>query len=171
MKTLQTNRIEIIPLNKQDFSEIIKMYLEPDSNKYIRPLQGKTETEFLQFLEKKLSTNQSLKGLGFWTCRLKSNGNFIGTCNLNPFFETERIQIGCHLSSHYWNKGYAFEILQEIVKHGTEDLKLKDLYGFFEPENSTSGKLMNKLSFEFLGKEKHFGIELNVHKYASNKLD
>ncbi len=166
MKTLNSQRVQITPLRKQDFSEIIEMYLEPDSNKYIRPLQTKSEEEFLKFLQKKLQTNRSLEGLGFWTCRLHETGKFIGTGNLNPFFETDRIQLGCHLKSEFWNQGFAFEVLQALLEYGTSTLHLPIIYGFFEVENIGSQKLLKKLGFEFLAIENHFDIDLQVHSYT-----
>ncbi len=164
MKTLITKRLTIQALSKQDFSEIVEMYLEPDSNKYIRPLKGKTEKEYYTFLEKKLETNKTLKGQGFWICRSAKTGEFIGTCNLNPFFETNRIQIGCHLGMHYWNMGYASEIMQELIRYGNQDLDLTELYGFFEAENIASGKLLQKNGFHFFRNESHFDISLVVYR-------
>ncbi len=156
--------MKISPLSKEDFSDILEMYNEPDSNKYIRPLWNKTEAEFIQFFEKKLMQNKIENGLGFWVARQIPSGEFIGTANLNFFFNTERIQVGCHLSNRFWNKGFATTILKELLNHGFKDKQLPKIYAFFEADNIASKKALIKLGFIRLAEERHFDVDLQVYK-------
>ncbi|TXC75642.1 GNAT family N-acetyltransferase [Luteibaculum oceani] len=64
-----TERCIVKPLQKEDFPEILEMYQELDSNKYVPPLKDKTPEEHLAFLELKIGNNE--KELGFWTARKK----------------------------------------------------------------------------------------------------
>ena len=45
MLTLQTERTILTPLKEEDFKDIVQMYLEPDSNKFIPPLQDKNAAQ------------------------------------------------------------------------------------------------------------------------------
>ena len=96
LPTLHTTRTILEPLTVQDFEEILAMYAEKDSNKFIEPLKDTSRDVQLSFLEKKIKTNQNKNGLGFWTIRLK-DGQFIGTANLNLFEMLGKVHIGIHL--------------------------------------------------------------------------
>ena len=61
---IYTERTISKPLTKEDISTLIAMYVEPDSNKYIKPLRGKTTRYFNYFLNTKLAQNKNT--VGFW---------------------------------------------------------------------------------------------------------
>jgi len=58
MQTLHTKRTTLTPLKQEDFQDIIQIYLEPDSNKFIPPLQNKSAEEYQVFLQKKDTQKQ-----------------------------------------------------------------------------------------------------------------
>ena len=86
---LETTRTTITPLAKSDIPEIMEMYHEPDSNKFIPPLLDKNEDYYIDFLNKKIEYNKN--EIGFWTVRHTTDNAFIGTVNLNQFADTELV--------------------------------------------------------------------------------
>jgi len=92
--TLATARTISTPLVKEDFDTLIEMYLEPDSNKYIKPLNDKSREFYLDFLNEKLSQNEI--AIGFWGVRSSTTNAIIGTTNLNFFEPIGAYHIGCH---------------------------------------------------------------------------
>jgi len=163
--TLFTKRTIIEPLIEKDISNVIGMYMEPDSFKYVKPFAGKSENFYTEFLKKKISTN--IGEIEFWTVREKANNEFIGTVNLNQFASTSMTQIGCHLKRKYWNNGYASELLAEILDYGINERKLREIYGIFEEENTASRKLLEKMDFKHFEKRIILDTEVSIHKYCA----
>lgn len=142
---LHTERTILRPLSKNDFDDVLGMYHEPDSNKYIPHLSGLSDEAYCAFLHSKIEAN----GLqvGFWAVRDRWNGQFIGTVNLNTYRDSSLSHIGCHLSRKFWNQGFAFELLSVLRNYGIEDLKLPHIHGIFSPDHRISQALMLKLGF------------------------
>lgn len=142
---IETERCFCEALSEKDFKEVLDMYQEDDSNKYIAPLLNKSQDFYQEFLEKKIRLNKIQAS--FWTVRSKAEGTFIGTINLNQFAQTGLIHIGCHLSRNFWQQGYASELMEALLKYGFEERKLRCIHGVFEKENTVSQRLLEKLGF------------------------
>ena len=161
--TLRTERTTIIPLSESDIPEILEMYLEPDSFKFISPHKDKSKKYYQVFLQGKLEANK--KALGFWSVRLADTNEFLGTVNLNQFKDAEMTHIGCHLKNDVWNKGFATELMKELMKYGFEGRNLKAIYGIVEESNIISAKLMKRLGFDFLEEIMDKEVKLNIYRY------
>ena len=162
---LTTKRTIIKPLIEKDIPNVISMYKEADSFKYVKPFAGKSDDFYTDFLKKKIESN--INEVGFWTVCEKENNEFIGTVNLNQFASTSMTQIGCHLKRKFWNNGYASELLKEILGYGIEERKLCEIYGIFEEEHIVSRKLLEKLHFEHFEKKTILNTKVNIHKYCA----
>lgn len=65
---MHTQRTILTPLSRSDFDDVLKMYSEPDTFKYIAPLLGKTKEEYINFLESRIAQIKS--GVGYhWAVR------------------------------------------------------------------------------------------------------
>ena len=160
--TLYTERTTIIPLIESDIPEILEMYLEPDSFKFISPHKDKSKEYYQSFLKGKLAANK--KALGFWSVRLNATNEFVGTVNLNQFQDSGITHIGCHLKSAAWNKGFATELMKELMKYGFEVRNLKVIHGIVEEDNIISAKLMKRLGFDFLEEIMDKEVKLNIYR-------
>jgi len=135
-------------LTKDDYTEVLLMYEEPDTFKYIAPLQNKSRDELINFLDSRIA--QVNKGIGYhWVVRLKEDGKFIGLMNLNPIGNSDKIQVGFQLRRKYWNKGFATEVTKRVLEFGVEEAGLKVIYGVFNKRNIVSKKIFERFGFEF----------------------
>ena len=159
---LYTERTTIIPLIESDIPEILEMYLEPDSFKFISPHKDKSKEYYQSFLQGKLAANK--KALGFWSVRLNATNEFVGTVNLNQFQDSEITHIGCHLKSAAWNEGFATELMKELIKYGFEVRNLKAIHGIVEEYNIISAKLMKRLGFDFIEEIIDKKVKLNIYR-------
>jgi ribosomal-protein-alanine N-acetyltransferase len=164
---LSTQRTTILPIQEKDIPDILEMYIEPDSFKYIGPLANKTVTFYTEFLQKKITTNKT--EVGFWVVREKKNNSFIGTVNLNQFQDSVMTHIGCHLKSEHWNKGYAKELVKELLNYGTSNRKLEEIFGVFDVDNTVSRKLLEGLGFKPFEKRQIQDKEVNIYRYCSTE--
>ncbi|WP_107039650.1 GNAT family N-acetyltransferase [Brumimicrobium mesophilum] len=162
---LYTDRTFIKPIHKLDIPEIIKMYNEPDSFKYVKQYEGKSDEFYTTFLENKIAVNA--KNLGFWSVRGKKNNEFIGTINLNQFSDTAMTHIGCHLKREFWNKGYATELLTELLNYAVTERKLKEVFGITDENNLVSKKLLKKLNFKEFEKRTILESKVVIYRYLN----
>ncbi len=166
---MQSERTILKTLSKDDYTEVLIMYDEPDTFKYIAPLQNLSRDEYIAFLDSRIVQNNS--GVGYhWAVRLKENKTFIGLMNLNPIGTTDRIQIGFQLRRKYWNQGFATELTARVLEFGINEAGIKEIYGVFNKENLASGKIFKKLGFEFVEDKKINGedIPIEIWKYRAD---
>lgn len=165
---LFTERTILTPLSKADFNEILAMYQEPGTAKFIAPLRDKDETFLRSFLEGKIEANSN--EVGFWVAREKATNNFIGTGNLNQFSLRDLIHVGCHLSRMYWGEGYGFEVMNRLKNYGIEERKLAVIHGLVEEEHTVSKALMVKMGFALV-EQFDAGVTLNVYRFNAPSLE
>jgi len=145
---METERTKLSTITRQDFDEILEMYAEPDTFKYIEPAQNKTREEYIDFLLSRIE--QVDMGVGYhWVVREKGNSNFIGLMNLNMIRESDKIQVGFQLKRAYWGQGYATEITRAVMDFGIKEAGLRVIYGVFDKRNIASRKIFVKLGFEY----------------------
>ena len=143
---MQTERTILKTLSKADFSDVLKMYSEPDTFKYIVPARDKSRDWYLQFLESRI--DQVKNGIGYhWVVRSNEHNEFIGLMNLNPIGNTARIQVGFQLKRKFWNQGYASELTHTVLEFGFTEAKLKTIYGVFNTDNLASARIFRKFGF------------------------
>ena len=144
---LNTKRTVISPIAEKDIPAIMVMYREPDTFKYVKPQENKSNKFYHDFLRNKIKLNT--EEIGFWCVYSCDNNEFVGTVNLNQFADTEMIQIGCHLKRQFWNKGYATELLDRLFDYAINERGLTEVYGVFVDHNKISQRLLEKLGFTF----------------------
>ncbi|MBD3637159.1 MAG: GNAT family N-acetyltransferase [Crocinitomicaceae bacterium] len=164
MHEMLTERTRIVPYSEEHIPDIIRMFQEPDSNKFIRPLQGKTPQEWEQRLRSNIFKNQQL--LQIWSVYHLENGDFVGTLNLNKFASTDIDQLGLHLTVKYWGQGYGYELCQKILDYAVQVRQLKEVHWIFEAGHTASKNLALKLGFKPFKEmmDEEFGCELYLYK-------
>ena len=145
---METERTILRYITQEDFEEILEMYGEPDTFKYIAPALNKTREWYINFLQTRI--DQVTNGSGYhWVARSKENNEFMGLMNLNPIAGTDKVQVGFQLRREYWNQGYASELTKRVLEFGFDDTGLRVIYGVFDKENTASLKIFQKFGFEF----------------------
>lgn len=160
---MQTDRTYIIPMLRKHFPDILEMYFEKDSWKYISPHDGKDLDYYTQFLEGKLDANK--KEVGVWSVYHR-NGEFIGTVNLNQFMNEPIKHMGVHLSNKFWGKGYGKELMQRLLQYALEELIMEEVYAILVPDNNASKRIFLGLGFYLKERREVNGelLEFYVHK-------
>jgi len=83
---------------------------------------------------------------------LKETGELIGSVGYwddEEDGETE-YSIDFDFNPRFWHKGYAFEAAKEVVRHLTEDLHVKEIWGDCDERNIASSNLLERLGFELI---------------------
>jgi RimJ/RimL family protein N-acetyltransferase len=108
-----------------------------------------TPEEIQQRLEIEISHEKRFH-LQYWPIFLLETDTFVGCCGLRPY-DTEKgiMEIGVHICSEHWRKGYAVEAVKAVIKYAFENKSASGLFAGHNPKNEISKILLNKLGFQF----------------------
>jgi len=80
---------------------------------------------------------------------LKDTGKLLGKVMLfNYEKESRRAEIGFGVSRHFWGKGIVFEAASALIDYAFNTLCLRRIEAEIDPENTASGKALERLGFE-----------------------
>lgn len=150
--SLSTDRLVLDDLRPDDSELVYRHFSNSDVVEYY-------DLEALTNMDQAVSLIRLFKkrfddGLGIrWAIRLKSSGNFVGTCGFNSWNTRMKSSvIGYDISREYWGNGYATEALREIVKFGFSGAlpcgMLNRVQGDTVPGNGASEAVLKKLGFK-----------------------
>lgn len=133
--TLTTARLEMVPLGREHGDFLYQLDSNPDVMKYIgygKPLTAEESGIVLNHL---LDTAMPGSGLGTWAGF--AGGEFVGWWVLAPSQSDdtppkllqERTIFGFRIAPNFWGKGFAKEGSRELLKHGFQDLGVKEVFG------------------------------------------
>lgn len=124
--------------------------------------RGPLSREQVEFrLHQEIAT-QSKHGVQYWPIFLLESGEHIGCAGLRPYDAHKNIlEIGFHIRSNHWRKGYASEAAKTVMEYAFTTLKIKGLFAGHNPKNQGSRNLLNKLGFNYIHDEfyKPTGLE------------
>lgn len=165
MRTLDTERLQLRAFSPSDLEELALLHGEPSFWYY--PLRrGQTRAETKAFLDRVIA-GYELEQHGLGAVVEKKSGKLAGWAGLaTPHFLPEvlpAVEVGWRLGEAFRQKGYATEAGAAFVRHGFADLELERIISIFEPRNSPSGHVMDKLGFTLERITTHPGREIRLH--------
>lgn len=89
-------------------------------------------------------------GVQYWPVFLLDNGAHVGCCGLRPYDPVARVyELGFHICSHCWRRGYAYEAARAVIAHAFGTLDASGLFAGHHPRNRASRQLLTRLGFQF----------------------
>ena len=144
---LETERLQLRRVAKEDVNEIFELQSNEQTMKYIpRPL-AKTKEDALghiAMIDEKIENNEGIN----WAITLKNSPKLIGIIghySIKP--EHYRAEMGYMLLPEYHGKGIITEAIKEVIKYGFEIMKLHSIEAIIDPENFASAKVLQKNGF------------------------
>lgn len=134
---LDTKRLYLREMDQGDFSSLCEI-LQDEKTMYA--YEGAfSDGEVQQWLDRQLSRYQQW-GFGLWAVVLKETGKMIGQCGLTmqPWKESEVLEIGYLLNRSYWHKGYAAEAAEACKKYAFDVLKAEEVCSIIRDTNTAS---------------------------------
>ncbi|MCT4625167.1 MAG: GNAT family N-acetyltransferase [Schleiferiaceae bacterium] len=141
--------VQLQLLKQSDYSMVLEMFREPDTFKYIKPLQGKSKEFYLEFLNRKSTEIELGKGY-YWL--LMFSGEMAGAINFTPIPNTDQMQLGWQIKRDHQRKGLAFEGARRAMEFALNKTDVDPIYVVFNPENVASQKIAEKLGFTLFEK-------------------
>ena len=150
---LETERLLLRRVDKNDLKEVFALRSNPETMKYIpRPLVTTDEEALahIAMIESKIESNEGINWAITYKGDLKLIG-IIGHYRIKP--EHYRAEIGYMILPEFNGMGIVTEAVQEVVKYGFEVMKLHSIEAVIDPDNLGSAKVLEKNNFK---KEAHF---------------
>ncbi len=144
---LETERLYLRRVSKEDVNEIFALRSNKETMKYIpRPL-AKTNEDILEHIatiDSKIENNEGIN----WAITLKNNPKLIGIIGhfrIKP--EHFRAEIGYMLLPEYHGKGIIVEAIKETLNYAFQTMKLHSIEAIIDPENYASERVLQKSGF------------------------
>ena len=123
--------------------------------------RGRLSREHVQERLARELANEREMGIQYWPFFLREAGDFVGCAGLKPYDVARGLyEMGFHLRSAYWGRGYATEAGCAVIEHAFGTLKPTALLAGHNPRNHASKRVLEKLGFTYLRDERFAGTGL-----------
>lgn len=140
---LETERLYLREMNQDDFDSLCKILQD---EKVMYAYEGAfSDAEVHEWLNRQIARYHKW-GFGLWAVMLKENDELIGQCGLTmqPWKNTEVLEIGYLFQHRYWHKGYATEAAQACKTYAFETLHAAEVCSIIRDTNIPSQKVAIK---------------------------
>jgi RimJ/RimL family protein N-acetyltransferase len=105
-------------------------------------------------------------GVQYWPIFLLDTNEHIGCCGLRPYDLSQKVfEIGFHIRSSQWRRGYAREAAVAVIDYAFSTLKLNGLFAGHNPNNKASRLLLGQIGFHYTHDEYYTPTGLNHPSY------
>ncbi len=164
---LETKRLYLREMNQGDFNSLCKILQDEDT---MYAYEGAfNDNEVQEWLDRQIYRYQKWK-FGLWAVILKETDDMIGQCGLTmqPWKETEVLEIGYLFNRSYWHKGYATEAARACKKYAFEVLDADEVCSIIRDTNIASQNVAIRNGMTRLDDwTKHYrGIDMPHYRYV-----
>jgi len=148
MKTLKTERLL---LTRWRISDVFDLYSYASNPNVGRPAGWPAHTSIWESF---LLIIRVLIPQGVYCIRPKGSGKAIGTISFSPDKHRPGIksmELGYSISEDYWGMGIMTEAVEEMLRHGFDDLWLDMVFVTTGPDNDRSQRVIEKCGFTYEG--------------------
>jgi len=137
----ETARCYIREMTANDMDALYEILTDEETSKYLPAKAGSREEE-LQKLISYVSCVYSFFGYGYWGVFSKETGELIGRAG---FKEGEfPLEAGYVIKRSHWGRGFATEILSELVRYAEEELGTTEIFANIHENNTASLRVAEK---------------------------
>ncbi len=164
---LETERLNLREMNQADFNSLCSI-LQDEETMYA--YEGAfSDSEVQEWLDRQLSRYQKWN-FGLWAVILKETDEMIGQCGLTmqPWKDTEVLEIGYLFNRSYWHKGYATEAAKACKKYAFEVLQEDEVCSIIRDTNIASQNVAVRNGMTITDSWiKHYrGIDMPHYRYV-----
>lgn len=146
---LKTQRLILRPMTVVDAESAFKNWTsDPEVSRFMRWAQHKSVADTREWLEseEKVLDSETIYNWGFV---LRETGELIGSGGLVFAEEKGLFELGYNIMRPLWGQGLATEAAQCIVDFARDVLGQKKLFCCHAKENPASGRVMQKVGFQY----------------------
>ena len=149
MTVLETERLSLRELTVDDAEFILTLLNEPSFLRYIGDKKVRNLDDARQYILNGPVASHERHGFGLNCVELRESHTPIGMCGLLKRDELPDPDIGFALLPDFWNKGFAFEAAEAVLKDARERLQIQRILAITSLDNDASINLLKRLGFRF----------------------
>lgn len=167
---LETERLYFREMNQGDFFSLCEI-LQDERTMYA--YEGAfSDQEVQEWLDRQLSRYEKWN-FGLWAVILKETDKMIGQCGLTmqPWKESEVLEIGYLFNRLYWHRGYATEAARACKKYAFETLGASEVCSIIRDTNLASQNVAVRNGMTKIDSwTKHYrGIDMPHDRYVARR--
>lgn len=164
---LETKRLYLREINQSDFDALCKILQDEDT---MYAYEGAfSDEEVQEWLDRQITRYQKWN-FGLWAVILKETNEMIGQCGLTmqPWKDTEVLEIGYLFNRDYWHKGYATEAAKVCKQYAFEVLEAEEVCSIIRDTNIASQNVAVRNGMVKRDSWiKHYrGVDMPHHRYV-----
>ena len=137
----ETSRCYICEMTAEDMDELYEILTEEETARYL-PVKAGSKAEELEKLVSYVSCVYSFFGYGYWGVFSKETGELIGRAGFKE--GVYPLEAGYVIKRSEWGKGYATEVLSELVRYAREELDCTEVIAKIDERNTASLRVAEK---------------------------
>lgn len=164
---VETERLYLRELNQNDFEALCKI-LKDEQTMYA--YEGAfCDAEVQEWLDRQILRYQKW-GFGLWAVVHKQTGEVIGQCGLTmqPWRDTEVLEIGYLFQRAYWHKGYATEAARACKQYAFAVLGADQVCSIIRDTNTASQRvaIRNGMTAAGTWTKRYKGVDMPHIRYV-----
>ena len=154
-------------INQDDFIALSKILQDEETMYAYNGAFSDEETQ--EWLDKQIARYKKY-GFGLWALILKETDEMIGQCGITvqPWKDTEVLEIGYLLRKDYWHKGLATEAAQRCKEYAFDNLNAEEVCSIIRDTNIASQNVAARNGMKITDKwTKHYrGIDMPHYLFS-----
>jgi len=146
---LETERIVLRWLDIKDAPFILELVNDPAWIQFIGNKRIKNLDDAKKYILNGPVDMYNKLGFGLYLVERKEDLTPLGMCGLIKRDSLEDVDIGFAFLEKFRSKGYGFESASAVIEYGVHKLGLKRIVAITTIDNINSGKLLEKIGFQF----------------------
>lgn len=144
---LETERLYLREMNQSDFEDLAEILQNPRVMYAYE--HDFSDNDVQEWLDRQI-TRYEKYGFGLWAVILKNTDEMIGQAGLTmqPYKDTEVLEIGYLLKEMFWHYGYASEAANGCKKYAFEQLNRDKVYSIIKSDNYASMKVAKSMGMK-----------------------
>lgn len=149
MKLLETSRLLLRPLTRDDAEFILALVNEPDWLRFIGDRQVHSLDDARKYLNRGPLEAYARLGFGHAAVVRRSDGVVLGICGLIKRETLDDVDLGFAFLEKHRGQGYAREAAAAVLADAWHRLRLQRIVAIASPGNAASAGLLARLGFQF----------------------
>ncbi len=162
----ETERLVARDWTPDDTEAAYEIYRDPDVVRFLGSVPQPVESLAAQRerIDRWMTANDAIRstGYGFWALAT-TDGTLVGATLLKPLPDADEVEVGWHLGTAHWGRGYATEGARGALAYGFETLGLDVVYAVVVRENEPSLAVARRLGMRYEGStDRYYGRSLEL---------
>ncbi|MEF7656420.1 GNAT family N-acetyltransferase [Bacillus sp. ZJS3] len=149
MIVLETERLVLRWFYLKDAPFILELVNDPAWIQFIGDKRIKNLEDAKKYILNGPVDMYNKMGFGLYLVERKEDFTPLGMCGLIKRDSLEDVDIGFAFLEKFRSKGYGFESASAVMEYGVQKLGLKRIVAITTIDNINSGKLLEKVGFQF----------------------